>query len=115
MLEELKNLINNSYSYGYKMAAITKYNNKIYKGVSIQNSSFRDMISSEQVLVNNLIINGVPLNEITDIYFLTDGSFNNYRYLRFNFLEEFFSDLTIHLYNIDGEERVIKLKGVLNV
>ncbi len=73
MYNELKELINNSYSImsNYKVACIVKMKDgKIFKGVNVENPSFKDGMCAEQVAIGSAIADGYKEGDFDCIYLL---------------------------------------------
>ena len=117
MFEELKGIINNSYSNisNYKVASIVKMKDgSIFKGVNIENPSFKDGLCAEQVAIGSAISNGYTKGDFESIYVL--GS-NTYAippcFLCRQVLVEFFKeDDPVILYDINGNETKYQIKDL---
>ena len=73
MYEELKKILDNSYSImsNYKVACIVKMKDgKIYKGVNVENPSFKDGMCAEQVAIGSAISDGYKEGDFDKIYIL---------------------------------------------
>ena len=73
MFNELKEIINNSYSpkSNYKVACIVKMKDgAFFKGVNVENPSFKDGMCAEQVAIGTAISEGYKEGEFENIYLL---------------------------------------------
>ena len=117
MFNELKELINNSYSpiSNYKVACIVEMiDGKIFKGVNVENPSFKDGMCAEQVAIGAAISEGYKEGEFDKLYLL--GSSKNAItpcFLCRQVLIEFFNkDTEIISYNLEGKETIYKVSDL---
>lgn len=111
MREELVKLLNNSYSpiSGKSVAAIVKMNDgAIFKGVNVENPSFKSGLCAEQVAIGSAIAEGYGKGDFDSIYVMDDDStFIEPCFLcRQNFVEVFDKSTKIVLLTMDGKEKV---------
>lgn len=117
MFLELKGFINNSYSdiSKYKVACIVKMKDgTTFKGVNVENPSFKDGMCAEQVAIGTAISNGYTKGDFESVYVL--GSSNHSItpcFLCRQLLVEFFNenDLVI-CYDANGNETKYKVKDL---
>ena len=77
MYEELKELMKNSYSNisNYSVACIVKMKDgNTYKGVNIENPSFKDGLCAEQVAIGSAISDGYDKEDFECMYLLGSSS-----------------------------------------
>ena len=119
MFNELVELINNAYTPydSTKFACIVRMNDgKLFKGVSIKNSVFRDGIYAEQIAIASAVSEGYKKGDFESIYLLVNTkNINDLKYLNRDVIIEFFdpSDRVI-LLNIDNDRRVLKVGNLFN-
>lgn len=114
MREELIELLKNSYSpiSGKSVACIVKMKDgKIFKGVNVENYSFKSGMCAEQVAIASAIAAGYKKNSFDFIYIMDDdNSFIEPCFLcRQNFVDLFDEDVKIVLLTIDGKEKVYRM------
>ena len=109
MYKELKELIKNSYcpKSKYSVSCIVKMiDGKVFKGVNVENPSFKDGMCAEQVAIGAAVSEGYKEGEFESLYLL--GSSKHAItpcFLCRQLLIEFFNkDALIITYNEDGEE-----------
>lgn len=107
MLEELKKVIKNSYApyskFHVSAIVITK-DNKIFKGVNIENSSYGATICAERVAITKAISEGYKKGDFQEIHILTDSKKLGMPCFicRQVFTEFFTTDTKIFVYNQNG-------------
>lgn len=111
MREELVKLLANSYSpiSGKSVACIVKMKDgTLFKGVNVENPSFKSGLCSEQVALGSAIAGGYSKGEFDSIYIMDDdNTFIEPCFLcRQNFVELFDEDTKIVLITMDGKEKV---------
>lgn len=117
MFEELKGFINNSYSdiSKYKVACIVKMKDgKVFRGVNVENPSFKDGMCAEQVAIGSAIAAGYTKGDFESIYLLGSSKHSiTPCFLCRQLISEFFSenDLVIS-YDQDGNETKYKIKDL---
>ena len=117
MFDELKELINNSYSVmsNYKVACIIqmKDGNK-FRGVNVENPSFKEGLCAEQVAIGTAIAEGYKEKDFDKIYLL--GSSNHAItpcfLCRQLIVELFNSDNEIISYDSMGRETIYKVSDL---
>ena len=115
MFEELKGFINNSYTNisNYKVACIVKMKDgEYFKGVNVENPSFKDGLCAEQVAIGTAISNGYTKGDFDSIYLLGSSKHSiTPCFLCRQVLLEFFSleDILIS-YDENGKETKYKIK-----
>ena len=107
MLDLLKETIENSYSpiSNEKVVAIVKMKDgEIFKGVNVENPSFKSGLCAEQVAIGQAITAGYKKGDFESIYIMDDS--NNFIYpcflCRQNFVD-FFTDTKIYLVKNEKE------------
>jgi len=115
MFEELKEFINNSYTNisNYKVACIVKMKDgEYFKGVNVENPSFKDGLCAEEVAIGTAISNGYTKGDFDSIYLLGSSKHSvTPCFLCRQVLLEFFSleDVLIS-YDENGKETKYKIK-----
>ena len=117
MLEELKGIINNSYSNisNYKVASIVKMKDgSIFKGVNIENPSFKDGLCAEQVAIGTAISEGYTKGEFKKVYLLGSSKHSIIPcFLCRQYLVEFFDENSeIITYNSEGKKKIYKIRDL---
>lgn len=114
MYKELKGIIENSYSKysNYKVACIVKMKDgQIFKGVNVENPSFKDGLCAEQVAIGTAIAEGYTKGDFDSIYLL--GSSNHSItpcFLCRQLLVEFFEENNLLItYDVEGKETKYKV------
>ena len=111
MREELVELLNNSYCpiSGKSVAAIVKTKDgKIFKGINVENPSFKSGLCAEQVAIGSAIAAGYTKGSFDSIYIMDDdNSFIEPCFLcRQNFVDLFDEDVKVILLTINGKEKI---------
>ena len=111
MKEILVELLNNSYSpiSGKSVAAVVKMKDgTIFKGVNVENPSFKSGLCAEQVAIGRAIAAGYKKGSFDSVYVMDDdNSFIEPCFLcRQNFVDLFDESVKIVLLTIDGKEKV---------
>ena len=114
MFKELKELIKNSYSprSKYAVACIVKMKDgNIFKGVNVENPSFKDGMCAEQVAIGTAISEGYKEGEFETLYLLGSSKHSiTPCFLCRQVLVEFFDKETeIISYDEQGKETKYKL------
>lgn len=114
MKEMLVKLLNNSYApiSGKSVAAIVKMKDgTLFKGVNVENPSFKSGLCAEQVAIGRAIATGYKKGNFDSIYIMDDdNSFIEPCFLcRQNFVDLFDEDVKIVLLTMDGKEKVYKM------
>ena len=117
MFEELKGFINNSYSNisNYKVACIAKMKDgAIFKGVNVENPSFKDGLCAEQIAIGSAISNGYTKGDFDCLYLLGSSAHSiTPCFLCRQVLLEFFSlDSLVITYSNEGIETTYKIKDL---
>ena len=114
MYKELKGIIENSYSKysNYKVACIVKMKDgAFFKGVNVENPSFKDGLCAEQVAIGTAIAEGYTKGDFDSIYLL--GSSNHSItpcFLCRQLLVEFFEENSLLItYDAEGKETKYKV------
>lgn len=117
MYKELIKLRENSYSpkSNYAVSAIVKMKDgNIFKGVNVENPSFKDGLCAEQVAIGTAIANGYTKGDFDSIYIL--GSSKHAItpcFLCRQVLVEFFdSSSNLYTYDKDGNETIYKINDL---
>ncbi len=116
MVSVLEELLKNSYSpiSGRKVAAVVRMKDGVmFKGVNVENPSFKSGLCAEQVAIGTAISEGYKKGDFESIYIMDDsGEFIAPCFLcRQNFVE-FFQDTKIILMNLKGEEKEYTIKDL---
>lgn len=111
MREELVEMLKNSYApiSGKCVAAIVKMKDgNIFKGVNVENPSFKSGLCAEQVAIASAVSDGYGKYDFDSIYIMDDdNSFIEPCFLcRQNFVELFDEKVKIILMTMDGKEKV---------
>ena len=111
MREELVKLLKNSYSpiSGKSVAAIAKMKDgNLFKGVNVENPSFKSGMCAEQVAIGSAIAAGYTKGSFDSIYVMDDdNTFIEPCFLcRQNFVDLFDETTKIVLLTMDGKEKV---------
>lgn len=114
MINELKELLNNSYSpYSkFRVAAIVKMKDgNIFKGVNVENASYGATICAERSAIVSAISAGYKKNDFEALYILTDSdNIASCCFLCRQVIVEFFEENKIvYLYDKLGNVKEIKV------
>ena len=117
MFEELKEFINNSYNNisGYKVACIVKMKDgKCFRGVNVENPSFKDGMCAEQVAIGAAVSNGYKKQDFDSIYLLGSSKHSiTPCFLCRQLITEFFNEENeVISYDQDGNETNYKIKDL---
>lgn len=109
MVDNLKQLLNNSYSpYSkYRVASIVVMKDgNIFRGVNVENASYGATICAERNAINSAISNGYSKGDFKEIHIMVDSDKIGYPCFlcRQTISELCDSSMTITLYNNIGEE-----------
>ena len=114
MKEMLSELLNNAYApiSGKKVACIVKMKDgTLFKGVNVENPSFKSGLCAEQVAIGRAISAGYTKGTFDSIYIMdSDNTFIKPCFLcRQNFVDLFDQNVEIILLTMDGKEKVYKM------
>ena len=117
MFEELKKLRNNSYSKlsNYCVASIVKMKDgSFFKGVNIDNPSFKDGLCAEQVAIGTAVSEGYTKGDFDSLYLLGSSKHSiTPCFLCRQVLIEFFdNDSKIISYDELGKETIYKVSDL---
>ena len=117
MYNELKELLSNSYSImsDYKVACIIKMKDgSFYKGVNVENPSFKDGMCAEQVAIGSAITDGYKEGDFDKIYLLGSSKKSiTPCFLCRQLLVEFFDNVDeIISYDDNGSKKIYKVKDL---
>ena len=113
----LKELLSNSYSpiSSKKVACVVKMKDgTIFKGVNVENPSFKSGLCAEQVAIGTAISEGYKKGDFDSIYIMDDsGDYIMPCFLcRQNFLEFFDDNIKIFALTSNGDSKEYKLKDL---
>ena len=113
----LKELLKNSYSpiSGKKVACVVKMKDgTIFKGVNVENPSFKSGLCAEQVAIGTAVSEGYKKGDFESIYIMDDsGDYIMPCFLcRQNFIEFFDNTITLVAIKLDGESKKYKLRDL---
>lgn len=118
MIRELERLLSNSYNpHGtitYSAIARMK-DGSIFGGVEIKNDIFRNTIYAEESALANAVSHGYTKKDFESLYIMTSSkNINDLKNINKNMICEFMeNDCIIYLYNINREERIIKVGNLI--
>ena len=117
MYKELKETIDNSYTKynNLKVACIVKMKDGTYfKGVNVENPSFKDGLCAEQVAIGSAIAEGYNKEDFSCIYLLGSGSHTiTPCFLCRQLLVEFFEENKLVItYDNEGNETKYKVSDL---
>ena len=117
MFNELEFLIKNSYSpkSKYAVSCILKMKDgKFFKGVNVENPSFKDGMCAEQNAIAAACSHGYGKGDFSMLYVITDGeSVSTPCFLCRQVIVELFDpDTTVICYNKKGEFKVFTVKAL---
>lgn len=117
MEENLKRLLNNSYSVysGFKVAAICLMKDgRTFAGVNVENASFGATICAERVAIDTAITNGYKKGDFSKLYVMCDSEkISSCCFLCRQVISEFFPKTAeITLYSNDGDKEVYLVKDM---
>ena len=110
MKQRLIKLLDNCYSEidKFKCCCIVEVNDgKLFSGVNIKNSIYRDSIYAEVSCITNAVSNGYKKGDFKSLHILTNN--NNKYYICKEIIKEFFEDDNIiYIYKLD-DDNVLKI------
>lgn len=117
MYKELKGIIENSYTKysNYKVACIVKMKDgAIFKGVNVENPSFKDGLCAEQVAIGSAIADGYTKGDFENIYLLgsSNHSITPCFLCRQLLVELFEKDKFVITYDSEGKEKKYKVSDL---
>lgn len=117
MYKELKGIIDNSYTKysNYKVACIVKMKDgAIFKGVNVENPSFKDGLCAEQVAIGTAIADGYTKGDFENIYLLgsSNHSITPCFLCRQLLVELFEKDKLVITYDSEGKEKKYKVSDL---
>ncbi len=118
MYNELKELLKNSYAAydftGFSAIVETKDGCK-FNGVTVKNMIFRDAIYAEQAAIARAVTAGYKYGDIEKIYIMVGTrDINDLKHINRDVLIEFMEpSARVHLYDINGNNRVLKVGNLL--
>lgn len=117
MYKELKGIIENSYTKysNYKVACIVKMKDgAIFKGVNVENPSFKDGLCAEQVAIGSAIADGYTKGDFENIYLLgsSNHSITPCFLCRQLLVELFEKDKLVITYDSEGKEKKYKVSDL---
>ena len=113
MFEELKKIIDNSYSKysGYKVACIIEMEDgTTFEGVNVENPSYKSGLCAEQVAIGAAITHGYKKENFKTLYVLGKGNVTPCFLCRQFIYELFRDDNYVICYNELGEEKRYRVK-----
>ena len=115
MKEELKKLLENSYSpYSkFRVSSIVVTNDgNIFKGVNVENASFGATICAERNAITNAITSGYNKKDFTKLYIMSDAKEGSMPcFMCRQVINEFFDkDCEVILYSNDGEKEIYTVR-----
>ena len=119
MVSELERLLSHSYApYDNKcFSAIVLMKDKTtFSGVVVKNAIFRDYIMAEQAAIGAAVAAGYKKEDFESIYIMTGSkSLNDLKYINKDMILEFFdADKKVYLYDLNRNERIIKVGNLVN-
>lgn len=118
MIKELERLLSNAYAPHNKVvySAIVKCkDSRLFAGVVVANDIFRSTIYAEESAIANAVSHGLRKGELESLYIMTSSkNINDLKNINKNIINEFFEvDAKIYLYDINRNERIIKVGNLL--
>ena len=113
MFEELKKIIDNSYSKysGYKVACIIEMEDgTTFEGVNVENPSYKSGLCAEQVAIGAAITHGYKKENFKTLYILGKGNVTPCFLCRQFIYELFRDDNYVICYNELGEKKQYRVK-----
>lgn len=117
MYNELKELLNNSYSImsNYKVACILQMKDgNIYEGVNVENPSFKDGMCAEQVAIGSAISDGYKEGDFDKLYLLgsSENSITPCFLCRQLLIEVMDKECKIISYDKNGNNKIYKISDL---
>ena len=119
MVSELERLLANSYAPYDNMcfsSIVVMKDKTTFSGVTVKNRVFRDAIFAEQVAVARAISAGYKYGDFDKIYIMVGTkNINDLKYINKDIIIEFFEpDREVLLYDLNRNERIIKVGNLVN-
>lgn len=119
MVRELERLLSNCYAPHDKVyfSAISKMKDgMVFGGVLVKNDIFRSTIYAEEAAIANAVSHGYKKSDFDSLYVMTSSkNLNDLKNINKNMISEFYeNDAEIFLYDINRNERIIKVGNLIN-
>jgi cytidine deaminase len=119
MKKELSELLSNAYApySNYRVGAIVVTNDdKIFKGVNVENASYGGTICAERNAINTAITNGYLKGDFKALYLMNSSYKIGFPcFICRQTISEFFTgDEDLILYDINGKEKMLKIKDIIS-
>ena len=113
MVRELERLLSNCYAPHDKVyfSAIAKMKDgMVFGGVLVKNDIFRSTIYAEEAAIANAVSHGYKKSDFDSLYVMTSS-----KNINKNMISEFYeNDAEIFLYDINRNERIIKVGNLID-
>lgn len=118
MIRELERLLSNCYAPHDNIfySAVARMNDgKLFAGVIVKNDIFRSTIYAEEAAIANAVSHGYRKKDFDSLYIMTSSkNLNDLKNINKNMIKEFYeNDCEIFLYDINREERIIKVGNLI--
>ncbi len=119
MVSELESLLANSYApYDHMCfsSIVVMKDKTTFGGVVVKNAIFRDAIYAEQIAIARAITAGYKYKDFEAIYIMVGtNNINDLKYINKDMILEFFEpDKCVYLYDLNRNERIIKVGNLVN-
>lgn len=118
MIKELERLLSNSYAPHdsvFFSAIVRMKDTKTFAGVVVKNDIFRSTINAEEAAIAGAISHGYKKGDFESLYVMTSSkNINDLKNINKNMISEFFEyDAKVYLYDINRNERIIKVGNLI--
>ena len=119
MVSELERLLANSYAPYDNMcfsAIVLMKDKTTFGGATVKNSIFRDSIYAEQIAIARAITSGYKYGDFDSIYIMVGTKdISDLKYINRDIILEFFEpDAHVYLYDLNRNERILKVGNLVN-
>lgn len=119
MVRELERLLSSCYAPhdNVYFSAIAKMKDgMVFGGVLVKNDIFRSTIYAEEAAIANAVSHGYKKSDFDSLYVMTSSkNLNDLKNINKNMISEFYeNDAEIFLYDINRNERIIKVGNLID-
>ncbi len=119
MISELERLLANShapYDHVCFSSIVVMKDKTSFSGVIVKNDIFRDAIYAEQIAIARAVAAGYKYGDFESIYIMVSTkNINDLKYLNKDMILEFFEpDKCIYLYDLNRNERILKVGNLID-
>lgn len=119
MVSELERLLANSYAPYDNIcfsSIVVMKDKTAFAGVTVKNDIFRDAIYAEQIAIARAVTAGYKYGDFESIYIMVSTkNINDLKYLNKDMILEFFEpDKCVYLFDLNRNERILKVGNLID-